>query len=57
MSFNSMSFILESISITCDVYGHWIPGKGREGLENALQGFVRDSHISAYPTKKASVTN
>jgi integrase len=27
-----------SISITIDVYGHWIPGQGREGLEEALSG-------------------
>ncbi len=41
-----------SISITCDVYGHWIPGKGREGLEEALCGVVQQSHIIAYNKKR-----
>jgi hypothetical protein len=27
-----------SISITVDTYGHWIPGEGRHGLEEALLG-------------------
>lgn len=27
-----------SIAITCDIYGHWIPGAGRKGLESALSG-------------------
>ena len=27
-----------SISITMDVYCHWIPGQGRSGLEEALLG-------------------
>jgi hypothetical protein len=27
-----------SISMTVDVYGHWVPGAGREGLEAALTG-------------------
>ena len=27
-----------SISITVDIYGHWIPGEGRRGLEEALLG-------------------
>jgi integrase len=27
-----------SISITMDIYCHWIPGEGREGLEEALGG-------------------
>jgi integrase len=27
-----------SISITVDIYGHWIPGEGRAGLEDALAG-------------------
>ena len=31
-----------SISMTVDTYGHWIPGEGREGLENALLGPVRN---------------
>lgn len=33
-----------SIMMTVDIYGHWIPGKGREGLEEALLGSVRKSH-------------
>ncbi|KPK31899.1 MAG: hypothetical protein AMK70_11540 [Nitrospira bacterium SG8_35_1] len=27
-----------SISITVDIYGHWFPGEGRNGLEEALAG-------------------
>jgi integrase len=27
-----------SISITVDIYGHWVPGEGRAGLEAALAG-------------------
>jgi hypothetical protein len=27
-----------SIAITVDIYGHWIPGEGRAGLEAALAG-------------------
>ena len=27
-----------SISMTVDIYGHWIPGEGRAGLEAALTG-------------------
>jgi len=27
-----------SISMTVDTYGHWISGKGRQGLEVALLG-------------------
>jgi integrase len=41
-----------SISITVDIYGHWIPGKGREGLEDALLGGVQKSHIIAYEGKR-----
>jgi integrase len=26
-----------SIEITVDIYGHWIPGEGRDGLEDALR--------------------
>jgi len=37
-----------SISMTVDVYGHWISGQGRDGLEDALSGGVRNPHISAY---------
>ena len=50
-----------SISITMDVYCHWIPGEGRGGLEAALGGGGRDEvrvpsgggpvHISAYQQK------
>jgi integrase len=36
------------IQTTIDVYGHWIPGEGREGLEDALTGIDRKMHISAY---------
>ena len=31
-----------SISITVDTYGHWISGEGRQGLEKALLGSVRN---------------
>ena len=41
-----------SISITVDIYGHWIPGMGREGLEEALLGGVRKPHIFAYNEKR-----
>jgi len=27
-----------SISMTVDIYGHWIPGEGRAGVEAALMG-------------------
>ena len=27
-----------SISMTVDIYGHWVPGEGRAGLEAALAG-------------------
>jgi hypothetical protein len=30
-----------SISMTVDIYGHWVPGEGRAGLEAALAGGVR----------------
>jgi integrase len=30
-----------SISMTVDIYGHWIPGEGRAGLEAALAGANR----------------
>ncbi len=48
-----------SISITVDVYGHWIPGEGRKGLDEALLGaengenFVRKPHIFAYNKKRS----
>lgn len=41
-----------SIAITVDIYGHWIPGKGREGLEETLLGGVPELHISAYKEKR-----
>ena len=48
-----------SISITMDIYCHWIPGEGRCGLEEALLGpensapnRVRKSHIIAYNKKR-----
>jgi integrase len=31
-----------SIAITVDIYGHWLPGEGRNGLEEALAGPVRN---------------
>ena len=46
-----------SISITMDIYCHWIPGQGRGGLEEALSGQkdvpnrVRKPHIIAYEKK------
>jgi integrase len=55
-----------SISMTVDIYGHWIPGEGRAGLEAALTGgasadytqkAVRKLRIIAYKNERASVTN
>lgn len=55
-----------SISMTVDIYGHWIPGEGRAGLEAALKGgenaeytqkVVRKLRIFAYKNERASVTN
>jgi integrase len=55
-----------SISMTVDIYGHWIPGEGRAGLEAALTGGsgdtflqkpVRKLRIIAYKNERASVTN
>lgn len=46
-----------SISITVDTYGHWIPGEGRKGLEEALGGRkvvrnrVQKPHIFPYIKK------
>jgi integrase len=46
-----------SISITVDTYGHWIPGEGRQGLEEALGGGkvvrnrVQKPHIFPYNKK------
>ncbi len=54
-----------SIAMTVDTYGHWIPGEGRGQLDAALGGdvnggdggaVVRQSHIIAYPPKKAQAT-
>ena len=28
--------------VTVDTYGHWIAGEGRQGLEEALSGSVRN---------------
>jgi integrase len=33
-----------SIAITVDIYGHWFPGEGRKGLEEALSGPVQNQH-------------
>ena len=41
-----------SIKITVDIHGHWIPGGGREGLEDALLGGVQKPHIIAYKHKR-----
>lgn len=47
-----------SIAITMDIYCHWMPGEGRDGLEEALggQNFVRNrvrkTHIIAYHKKR-----
>jgi integrase len=60
-----------SISMTVDIYGHWVPGEGRAGLEAALAGGVRTGaggckivpipvpnlQISANENAMASVTN
>jgi len=48
-----------SISITMDIYCHWIPGEGRGGLEEALgskifvPNRVRKSHIIAFNKKRS----
>jgi integrase len=48
-----------SISITMDIYCHWIPGEGSDGLEEALGGEkvvpyrVRNPHIFAYMKKRS----
>jgi len=42
-----------SISITVDIYGHWIPGMGRDGLEEALLGGVQKPHIFTYKEKRS----
>ena len=34
-----------SISITMDIYCHWIPGEGRNGLEDALGGGTTDAAV------------
>jgi len=42
-----------------DIYCHWIPGEGRDGLEEALGGEkfvpnrVRNPHIFAYMKKRS----
>ncbi len=43
MAHRSPAYVMEqlghgSISITVDIYGHWVPGMGREGLDEALLG-------------------
>ena len=38
-----------SISITVDIYGHWIPGEGREGLEEALLGSGQEQQKETVP--------
>jgi integrase len=46
-----------SIAITVDLYGHWIPGEGRRGLEDALLGGDENRAKIAYnriSTKKRS---
>jgi len=42
-----------SISIKVDIYGHWIPGMGRDGLEEALLGGVQKLHIFAYNERQS----
>lgn len=46
-----------SIMMTVDIYGHWIPGKGREGLEDALLGRVRNSHNFAHFEEAAPISH
>jgi integrase len=48
-----------SISMTVDIYGHWVPGEGRQGLDDALAAqpaIVRNGvpkpHIIAYEKKR-----
>ena len=46
-----------STAITVDIYGHWISGEGRFGLENALRGRSYENRIqTACRSKPASVT-
>lgn len=33
-----------SISMTVDIYGHWIPGEGRENLEKVLRPKSKPGH-------------
>ena len=42
-----------TISTTIDIYGHWVPGEGRENLEKAFESktdarYADEMHISAY---------
>ena len=52
-----------SISITMDIYCHWIPTQGRQGLEAAFgeRAVVPDRggqpHIIAYQKKRVSVSH
>jgi integrase len=51
-----------SITITMDIYCHWMPGEGRSGMEEALPGpsagntAVRDLHIFAYKKRVSQTT-
>ena len=47
MAHQSPAFVKEqlghsSFQIAVDIYGHWFPGEGRNGLEEALTGPVRN---------------
>jgi integrase len=58
MANRSPAYVMEqlghsSIKITVDIYGHWIPGRGREGLEDALLGGVQKPHIIAYKQERS----
>ena len=55
-----------SISMTVDIYGHWVPGEGRAGLEAALTGGssedflqmpVRKLRTIACKSERVSVTH
>jgi integrase len=46
-----------SIMMTVDIYGHWIPGKGREGLEDALLGLEQKSQKIANHKKTVSINH
>ncbi len=39
------------IQTTIDIYGHWIPGEGRDGLEDALTKYGEEMHKNTHKTR------